>query len=177
MRNRASSFRGDLAHADGRRWYRERWPWFLAAGPFIVVIACFGTAWVAVKSDDGLVAQDYYKQGLLINQRLRKAAPEPVHPVGAVVTVGSDGQVRAHLEGRADTPPSLRLRISYPANAGSPEVVALDRDSGGDYLGTLAHPLGGRRVVTLEADAWRLPTTTVDGALAEIRLGTAGGSR
>jgi len=48
--------------AVARPWYREPWPWILAAGPFIVVIAALYTAWLAVKSNDGLVTDDYYRK-------------------------------------------------------------------------------------------------------------------
>ena len=53
-------------------WYREPWPWLLMAGPVTVIIAGGFTAWLAVTSSDGLVADDYYKQGLAINQTLER---------------------------------------------------------------------------------------------------------
>ena len=59
-----------LHNTDGRPWYREPWPWILMTGPAIVVVAGFTTAFLAVKSNDGLVEDDYYKQGLEINQTL-----------------------------------------------------------------------------------------------------------
>src|SRR4051812_31343236 len=43
-----------------RPWYREPWPWLLMSGPAIVVVAGCLTAGIAWKSDDGLVADDYY---------------------------------------------------------------------------------------------------------------------
>ena len=55
-------------------WYREPWPWLLMAGPAAVVVAGFATLWLAVSSNDGLVADDYYKQGLAINQTLQREA-------------------------------------------------------------------------------------------------------
>ena len=61
-----------LRSTDSNPWYKERWPWLLMAGPAIVVVAGFITAWLAVVSDDGLVADDYYKQGLAVNQRLQR---------------------------------------------------------------------------------------------------------
>jgi len=54
-------------------WYRHRWPWFLIAGPGIVIVASFVTLGLAIKSDDGLVADDYYKQGLTINRTLAQS--------------------------------------------------------------------------------------------------------
>lgn len=58
--------------SENRPWYKQRWPWFLIAGPGIVVIAGFITLWMAIDSDDGLVTDDYYKQGLTVNQRMQR---------------------------------------------------------------------------------------------------------
>jgi hypothetical protein len=144
------------------------------AGPFVVIIASLASAWMAVKSDDGIVAQDYYKQGLLINQRLKHAVPDPESHLGAMITVAAGGEVRVHMEGLANAPPSLRLKLAHPATESHPESVILKRGADGDYVGALPEQTPGRWIVTLEADGWRLPTTTVDGHLSEIRLGTAG---
>ncbi|MEF8767458.1 FixH family protein [Candidatus Accumulibacter contiguus] len=38
-------------------------------GPASVIVAGFVTAYLAVVSSDGLVEDDYYKQGLTVNQR------------------------------------------------------------------------------------------------------------
>ena len=53
-------------------WYREPWPWLVMSGPAIVVVAGIGTAIIAFRTSDGLVADDYYKQGLVINQTLKR---------------------------------------------------------------------------------------------------------
>lgn len=42
------------------------------AGPGIVVIAGTITAYLAVVSNDGLVVDDYYKQGLAVNQVMER---------------------------------------------------------------------------------------------------------
>ena len=57
---------------DSNPWYKEPWPWILMAGPAIVIVAGFVTAWLAIISNDGLVTDDYYKQGLALNQRLQR---------------------------------------------------------------------------------------------------------
>ena len=51
-------------------WYRHPWPWLLMAGPAIVVVAGFLTLGFAIQSFDGLVADDYYKEGKAINMTL-----------------------------------------------------------------------------------------------------------
>ena len=48
-----------------RPWYCHRWPWFLMAGPFVVVIAGIVTTYLAIRSNDGLVAdgQEHRQDG------------------------------------------------------------------------------------------------------------------
>jgi uncharacterized protein len=155
------------------RWYREPWPWLLMAGPLVVIIASLATAWLALKSDDGLVAQDYYKQGLAVNQRIKRTVPDPARQLGATIKVAADGGVRVRMEGLAETPRNLGLKLSHPATATHEAKVFLELGPEGDYVGALREPAPGRWIVTLESDAWRLPTTTVANVLSEIRLGTA----
>ena len=173
MSHRVSSFPADVAARDTRPWFREPWPWLLMSGPFLVVIASLASAWIAVKTDDGVVAQDYYKQGLLINERLRHAAPDPECHLGATVTLSDSGAVRARLEGLATAPRNLRLKLARPAQGSPAEVVALTPGADGDYVGALPAQGPGRWIATLEADGWQLPTTTGVGRVAEIRLGAA----
>jgi hypothetical protein len=170
MKSPASSFPAKRAV---RRWYREPWPWLLMAGPFVVIIASLASAWLAVKSDDGVVAQDYYKQGLLINQRLERMAPDPERLLGATIRVAADGEVRVRMEGLAEAPRNLRLKLAHPATATREARVILELAPDGDYVGALREQPPGRWIVTLESDSWRLPTTTVTGPLSQIRLGTA----
>jgi uncharacterized protein len=170
MKNPASSF---PAERGVRPWYREPWPWLLMAGPLVVIIASLASAWLAVNSDDGVVAQDYYKQGLVINQRLERAAPDPERSLGATIRVAADGEVRVLMEGLVEAPKSLRLKLAHPATATRDEIVILKPGPDGDYVGALPEQAPGRWIVTLESDMWRLPTTTGSGRLSEIRLGTA----
>src|SRR3954470_9953714 len=58
--------------------------WLLIAGPLLVVVASLATAWIAYRSDDGLVASDYYKRGLLIN-RILPSEPLPASKLAATV--------------------------------------------------------------------------------------------
>lgn len=168
MKSPASSFRAERAT---RPWYREPWPWLLMSGPFIVVVACIGTAWLAFRSNDGLVAADYYKQGLMVNRKVPRADVDPTRGVGATVGVTAEGEVRARIEGLADVPGEVRLTLARPGAAES-EVVLLRPIADGGYVGNLSAQPAGRWVVTLESRTWRLPTTVTD-RLAEVRLGIA----
>ena len=155
-----------------RRWYREPWPWLLMAGPLAVVLASLASAWLAVKSDDGVVASDYYKRGLEINRRLPFEVVDPAGRIGATVNVTVEGEVRVLLEGLSDAPNNLRLELARLGSAHGAETVLLRPRDDGTFAGTLAERGPGRWIVTLESSAWRLPTT-VTSRLSEIRLGVA----
>jgi hypothetical protein len=75
---------------DSTPWFRQRWPWLLIAGPAIVVVAGIVTIWLAIRSDDGLVADDYYKQGLAINQVIGRAERAQALGLTAKVTIGAE---------------------------------------------------------------------------------------
>ncbi|MBL8541793.1 MAG: FixH family protein [Burkholderiales bacterium] len=144
-----------------RVWYREPWPWFLAAGPFTVVVAGAITVWLAVKSDDGLVADDYYKQGLAINQVIRRDQTAAELGLRANVQWNFDNQrVRVYLrsDATAPLPDTIVLRVLHPTRAGADQAVTLRGAGGGVYDGALLPLRNGRWLLGLEdgAQTWRL---------------------
>ncbi len=172
MKNPASSF---LADPNARHWYAEPWPWLLIAGPLAVVIASLASAWLAVASDDGVVAQDYYKRGLLINQTLRRDAVEVRAAPGATVAADPNGKLRVSLHGVMEAPTWLRLTLAQPGMPSRDRVIELHHVGDGEWVGSMPGQTDERRIVTLESNAWRMPVTTVPGGFSEIRLGAAPG--
>ena len=63
-----------VTREDIEPWYRQFWPWFLMALPASAVAASLATVFIAVTHQDNLVVDDYYKQGLAINQSLKQQA-------------------------------------------------------------------------------------------------------
>lgn len=53
-------------------WWRFAHVWMLIAGPAIVVVAGFVTLWLAIRTPDPVLAEDYYQRGLNINQTLQE---------------------------------------------------------------------------------------------------------
>ncbi|MFI5446882.1 FixH family protein [Polaromonas sp. UC242_47] len=51
-------------------WWKFPLVWMVIAGPAAVVIAGFVTLWLAIRTPDPVVADDYYRQGININQAL-----------------------------------------------------------------------------------------------------------
>jgi len=152
-----------------RPWYREPWPWLLMAGPAVVVVAGAATLWLAVASDDGLVADDYYKQGLAINQVLSRAAEARARGYRAqVLFIPGQDRVRVTLAGER-LPGVLRLHLAHPTRAGLDHVVTLPAVAPGVYEGPVAPLAPGRWRLVLEdapgnwrlAGDWRAPGRAV----------------
>ena len=141
----------------GNVWYREPWPWLLMAGPAIVVVAGIFTAILAVRSDDGLVAEDYYRRGLAINQTLvREGRARELHLAATAAVSGT--WIRLTLRGGAGQPGLLRLRLIHPTRAGRDQSVTLRHLAAGLYEGRFTpYPGEPRRlVIEDEHSNWRL---------------------
>ncbi|MFO1323214.1 MAG: FixH family protein [Burkholderiales bacterium] len=163
--------------ADERRpapWYRQRWPWLLMAGPAIVVVAGFWTLWVAIDSDDGLVADDYYKRGLAINRTLERSDRAAALGLSAVVDVDDAGRARVALSSavrdNVAIPVTVRLSLVHPTRAGHDRRGELVRGPDGDYVGSVPAGEATRTLVIVETDHWRLPTVEVAGPLRGVRI-------
>lgn len=147
--------------SDARPWYREPWPWLLMGGPVAAVVTGGITLWLAVASDDGLVADDYYKQGLGINRILERDSWARVMGMRADIALNVERTritVMLYSTKLTHLPPSLRLRFGYATKSGIDQMVTLAAKSGGRYEGSMQPLAPGRWSITLE-DAertWRL---------------------
>ena len=142
-----------------RPWYREPWPWILMSGPAIVVVAGVMTAVIAWRTDDPLVTDDYYKQGLGINQELKRDFAAARMGLSAAVSFGTDRtRVRVTLAGAQLEETSLRLRLVHPTRAGFDQVVKLEPVAGGLFEGHMSAVIGDTWHLQLEDDkgVWRL---------------------
>ena len=150
---------------------RGPWPWLLGAGPALVVVASLASAWLAVRNVDPVVADDYYKLGLTINRRLPATAVNEVSP-SATIVIGADGAVSVRLPDGVAAPTYMKLTLRRPG-AREGDVEMLDASAASRWSGKLHDIRAGRRIVTLESDAWRLPVTIVERLPATISLGGA----
>jgi hypothetical protein len=53
-------------------WWKFGHVWLVIAGPCVVVVAGFITAFIAMSSPDPVLAEDYYRRGVEINKTLAK---------------------------------------------------------------------------------------------------------
>lgn len=157
-------------------WYRQGWPWFLILLPLSVVIACFVTLYLALSTDEALVRDDYYKEGLAINQRLEAEANARARGIEAQLRYDA-ATLAIELQIAAAPAPELTLTIVHPTDDERDQAVVLQAAGNGLYRGKVGAALDGKRYILLEHEdgpqgAWRLRGTFVPGSesLTSLRL-------
>ncbi|WP_186407061.1 FixH family protein [Candidatus Accumulibacter aalborgensis] len=149
------------SYSASQPWYRQPWPWLLMLGPATAIVAGLFTAYLAVVTNDGLVEDDYYKQGLTVNQRTERDHRAAELGIEAEFVLGADGgRIRVLLRSHQGVhlPEALALRIAHPTRPGFDQNVLLHLESAGVYTGSLVPLPPGRWHTTLEDDKqqWRL---------------------
>lgn len=137
-----------------RPWYCEPWPWIIMSGPAAVVIAGAVTIWIAFATADGLVADDYYRQGLGINKVLAREDSARRMGIAARIAAQPGGRVDVELGGRMDPPAALIVRFSHVARAGHDWEIELRPVGERRYAAALPRMPAGRWRVSVE-DAGR----------------------
>jgi hypothetical protein len=138
------------------------------AGPAATIVAGAVTVWLAVSSADGLVADDYYRRGLAINQEIRR--DQAVLDLGIAASVEArDGVLRVRLnfsrqapaasrQPSAADPELLLAQLVHATRAGHDQRLRLARVAPGLYEAVLPALPAGRWRLVLEDPRreWRI---------------------
>jgi len=114
---------------------------------------------LAVRTSDGLVADDYYKRGLEINRVLARDARAHELELAADIEISrGDNRVTASLSGTSafEGPAELRLGFYHATRAGEDQVLTLRRDARGVHTAPAPALSEGRWHVIVETAEWRL---------------------
>ncbi len=142
------------AHAH-KPWYREPWPWLLMAGPAIVVVAGVTTAVIAFRGADGLVADDYYKQGLGINRDIARDQAASNLGIGGEIRL-APGSARVTLRAAGSLPDRITLRLAHPSRAAEDRVLYPARAPDGVWEAPMPALPAGRWLAIVETAQWRV---------------------
>jgi len=136
-------------------WYKEPWPWLLMAGPAAVIVAGAATIWIAMASADGLVAEDYYRQGLAINKVLAREEAALQRGISAEVVLES-GKLQVVLKG--EKPEALFAHLAHATRAGHDMRLRLAPAGAGVYEAALPPLPAGRWRIVIEdpRSTWRI---------------------
>jgi hypothetical protein len=158
---------GTTLEKDSRPWYRYGWPWLLIALPASAVVGGILTIIIAVRSPNELVVDDYYKQGLAINQQKHRLAQAEELNLKALLR--SDGSALSlGLESERRLPDSaLTLNIIHATRSDFDRTLTMQRNQDGSYQAELAPPLqAGNWYLRLQnqENTWELRSRmTIDG--------------
>jgi len=155
-----------------RPWYRQAWPWFLISLPASAVIGGITTLILAVNSPNALVVDDYYKEGLAINQEKHRLAN--ADRMGMTGLLRSDGkQLTLSLTSQpAVSEPALTLNIIHSTRAELDRELTLQRLSDGRYATDLPILPPGNWYLRLQAGdaSWQIRArVSIDGPF-QVRL-------
>lgn len=138
---------------------REPMVWMLIGIPLASVIMGVVMITLAVNNNDGLVVDDYYKQGLEINRTLeRDARAGELELAADIAFEPSDNRVSLSLSGApAFQPPAeISLGFYHATRKGEDQVLSLRRDARGMYSAPMPVLAKGRWYVSAETSEWRL---------------------
>jgi uncharacterized protein len=57
---------------DTAPWWTYGHLWLVIAGPLVVVVAALVTGWIAMRAQDPVLSEDYYRKGVEINKTLEQ---------------------------------------------------------------------------------------------------------
>jgi hypothetical protein len=111
--------------------------------------------WLAFSSADGLVADDYYKQGLAINKRIARDALARELGISASVALAPD---RIHVELKGASPEVLFVHLAHATRAGHDMRLRLTPVAPGAYEAELDGLPRGHWSVVIEdpRGSWRI---------------------
>ena len=136
-------------------WYRHRWPWLLMSGPAAVLLAGAVTTWIAFATADGLVAEDYYKQGMGLNRLIAREERARELGISLEAELGAS-TISIRLKGA--TPEALFVHLAHTTRAGHDQRLRLVPTQPGLYQAELPElPSGRWRIVVEDPRAtWRI---------------------
>ncbi|MBT8120494.1 MAG: FixH family protein [Gammaproteobacteria bacterium] len=125
-------------------WHSYPLVWMMISIPFSAVIMGVIMISLAINTDDGLVADDYYKQGLAINDVITLDKKATELNLSAVIQFESDSKVinvRFDKGLIDDFPASLLLNFHHATRANSDISITLNHGMGDQYIGYLDEPI------------------------------------
>lgn len=153
-------------------WYRQGWPWFLIALPATAVVGGIITMAIAVNTFDGMVVDDYYKEGRAIVQTIGRVEHAKELGLRAALRVRSESvQVALTASERSNLPERIRLTVVHPTRGGLDQEL-LVAGTGGVYEAVLAPLSTGRWLFVIEDEArsWRMDGSAFLPAEMEITI-------
>ena len=143
-------------------WYKQGYVWLIILFPMLAVIGGIATMIIAVKSDDGLVVDDYYKKGLEINRVIERDKQADFYQLNADIILDKELQEICVLLSAANQfiyPDKLSVKLLNATRPGFDKNIVLVSTEANVYRSHLPALGLGKWYVHIESDDWRLIKT------------------
>lgn len=143
-------------------WHKENYVWMIIFFPVLAIVGGIITTILAVQSDDGLVVDDYYKEGLEINRTLERDQLAINYQLEADIKINESlEEVVVTLEASSNFiyPENLSVTFLNSTRAGYDKEVAMILTEEKTYRGNLSKLMPGKWYVHIQRDDWRLIKT------------------
>jgi uncharacterized protein len=140
-------------------WYREPYVWLLIAFPLSAVIGGIITVALAIVSNDGLVVDDYYKEGLEINRVLKRDRTASNLEIHARLQFSPEhDRLRLYLSGNPEfrAPDKVLIHFLHSTRAGFDHQISATRDNNDMYGAEIPPLTRGNWYIQIETEDWRL---------------------
>jgi len=156
---------------EGKPWFKQPWLWFVLSVPITSVILSSIMVTVAVVGRDSLVSDNYYKDGMAINQTIEQdqfADQLNLRPIinvdNSTITLElkTDQLKTEHLDSEPLSKdlkqPFLTLKLLHPTVSDKDIILKLLPTPSGLYIAELPTAIEGRRYLDLYAydKSWRI---------------------
>lgn len=145
---------------DNKPWYKHFWPCFLIGILSLSICASLAMVYVAINNADGLVKDNYYKDGLAINQVLAydQMASQLTLQAEIHITNNQDIAVTLFHKENFIAPPSLSIDFIFPTRDNRDQTITLEKLNGSHYQGSAEQSLNGHWYIELKPNtsSWRL---------------------
>ena len=153
-------------------WYKQRWPWILISLPATSVVVGMILLYFAITTADGLVVDDYYREGRAIDRTVARSLYAGELGLFADMQFRPESvSIRLTANEVDALPESVIVTIAHPTRAGNDQVLTL-RGEDGIYTGLVAPLTAGRWNIQLEDHdrTWRLAGPVILPSETEKRI-------
>lgn len=148
-----------MQQTDRRPWYREPLVWMVIAIPLSAILMGAVMLPLSILTWDGLVADDYYKKGLAINETKARDTAAQAHGLAMRLEVEpASGALSIELtssRGQA-LPEQLRVDFHHGTRGGLDRTLIVPRLTSGRYEAPMPKLAPGRWDVEVSDQDWRL---------------------
>jgi len=150
------------SHEKTKPWHKEFYVWMIIFFPLLAVVGGIVTTILAVQSNDGLVVDDYYKQGLEINRTLERDQAAIDYQLNADIKLDQELEEVLITVSSASNfvyPEKLSVTFLHATRSGLDKEVNMILTQDNIYRGNLSALAPGKWYVHIQRDNWRLIKT------------------